>query len=212
MKNIGYSEFVKICRIFEPDTWSDWLSVKYDGVYIKPPASDIYLTPEERSILTEHPTYDLTKPALSFPCSLEELRAFDEYQRLGLDFDGAYVDGKQAVPASESVTPTVMLLTSSPQAEPTIGLGWKVLKPKKWPGYRKPLYDVVKAAHAAGSPRPKAIDILDAFRKNKPLVILCVSSDSIDYQNGNGKKVTADLDAIRVAIGRITQIVKDSDD
>lgn len=79
-------------------------------------------------------------------------------------------------------------------------------KPQRLQGYGPSLYGVLKAAHAAGLPRPTARDVLDTFSKNKPDGILCVSSDSIDYQNGNGKKVTADMDAIRKTIGRLTLI------
>lgn len=121
-------------------------------------------------------------------------------------------------PASEPVTPIAMPTwppaaeapASKPQAAPPSGPGWTLNKPKRYQGYGKPLYDVLKAAHAAGLPRPTAIDVLDAFAKNRPLGILGVTHDSMDYQNGNGIKVTADLDAIRAAIGRLTRIADDS--
>lgn len=113
----------------------------------------------------------------------------------------------------EPVPPTAAL--PLPPAEvpvskpPASGPRWMLRKPKRFQGYGPPLYSVLKAAHAAGLPRPTARYVLDEFTKNKPIVILCVSSDSMDYQNGNGDKVTADLDAIRVAIGRLTQIADD---
>lgn len=81
--------------------------------------------------------------------------------------------------------------------------GWTLKKPERYQGYGKPLYDVMKAAHAAGSSRPTALDVLGAFAKNKPLGILSVTSSTMDYENGKGEKVTADLDAIRKAIGRL---------
>ena len=108
MKNIGYSEFIKLCRISEPDNWSDELSVKFDGVYIKSPTPELSLTPEERSILTEHPRHDLTKPALSFPCSLEELQAFDEFLCLGLDLDGVDEHAQQEAPPYDPILPAAL--------------------------------------------------------------------------------------------------------
>lgn len=97
MKKIGYSEFVKLCNVWDPEGWSGWLSVRFDGVYVKPLPQGLDLTPAERSILTEHPLYDLTKPVLAFPCTLEELQAFDESQGLGLGVDGMAKSAKQPV-------------------------------------------------------------------------------------------------------------------
>lgn len=106
MKNIGYSEFVLLCNVCDPEDWSGWLSVRPDGVYIKPLPVGFDATPLERSTWTEHPLYDLTKPVLAFPCNWEELRAFDESQRLGLELDGAYEDAHQAVLTGDLRTPS----------------------------------------------------------------------------------------------------------
>jgi hypothetical protein len=96
MKNIGYSQFVEICEIFEPEKWCDWLVLKHDGVYIAPLEDlDNYLTPTERSILSKHPTGDLTKPALSFPCDLAQLRLFLEEQGIGAFIPSKYVADNQ---------------------------------------------------------------------------------------------------------------------
>ena len=196
MKNIGYSEFVKICGIFEPDKWSDWLSVKFDGVYIKPPASDIYLTPEERSILTEHPTYDLTKPALSFPCSLQELQAFDEYQRLGLDLDGAYEDSQQAAPFSERTPATALpvdLLTT-----------WSLTRPQRSDALTCAIYAVLKDAHDANGPRPFPRDVMALCFKKRPHDVIEVTHDEIKFYDSNGDAETASVEAVRKRIERMT--------
>lgn len=73
---IGYSDFVKLCRVDDPKTWIEWLSVEPDGVYVK--VFPDWLTPEERAVLSEHPTGNLKEPALKFPCTLKELETFLE--------------------------------------------------------------------------------------------------------------------------------------
>lgn len=75
---IGYSDFVLLCKVNDPDTWCGWLSVRADGVYVKVPDEALNLTAHERAVLTEHPTGNLSEPALRFPCSLKELRQFLE--------------------------------------------------------------------------------------------------------------------------------------
>lgn len=91
MKNIGYSDFIRICQIERIDTWCDWLSIRPDGVYVEPPGDDVELTPEERATLTEHPTGNLNEPALSFPCDVSTLAAFLERQEIGVAIDDAYL-------------------------------------------------------------------------------------------------------------------------
>lgn len=93
MKNIGYSDFVRICQIERgDDTWCDWLELRKDGVYVKEPDSDVYLTPEEYAVLTEHPTGNLNEPALRFPCSAEELIVFLASQAIGVEIDDIYLE------------------------------------------------------------------------------------------------------------------------
>lgn len=36
MKNIGYSEFVRLCNVEDPEEWCDWLLLCPDGIYVKP--------------------------------------------------------------------------------------------------------------------------------------------------------------------------------
>lgn len=93
-------------------------------------------------------------------------------------------------------------LTSS-VVTPESGLNWKLKTPKRFQDYGKPLYDVMKAAYDAGLPLPSARYVLDAFAKEKPLGISKVMFDSMDYLNSNGEEETANVDAIRKAIGRL---------
>ena len=73
---IGYAKFVVICDIDEPENWVPWLSVRQDGVYIKPPSSEGYFTSNERATQTEHPTENLLEPVLAFPCSESDFLKF----------------------------------------------------------------------------------------------------------------------------------------
>lgn len=77
MIQVGYADFIKLCRVHTPTDWHDY-EVKKDGVYIVPPPDDICILPTERAALSKHPYNDLKKPALAFPCSLEQLQRFLE--------------------------------------------------------------------------------------------------------------------------------------
>ncbi len=75
---LGYSDFVLLCRVDNPADWVDWLELRQDGVYVKEPCSGI--TFAERAVLSRHPTGDLSKPVLEFPCLLTEFQRFLEDQ------------------------------------------------------------------------------------------------------------------------------------
>lgn len=106
MKKIGYSDFIRICQIERVDTWCDWLSLREDGVYVKKPDDDVALTPDERAVLTEHPTGNLDEPALSFPCDISTLKDFLEKQEIGGVIDDVYMGsvGYQARTSPELAT------------------------------------------------------------------------------------------------------------
>ena len=75
---IGYSDFTKLLRVEDPESWVDWLIVRKDGVYVKEPPPG--LTADERSVLSQHSKGNLELPALSFPCDLTDLQKFLEEQ------------------------------------------------------------------------------------------------------------------------------------
>jgi|WetSurMetagenome_2_1015567.scaffolds.fasta_scaffold560093_2 hypothetical protein len=78
MISIGYSEFIRLCRVKDVHDWMPCLEVRHDGVWVVPPEDDLCLSPNERAIVSQHPDKDLTKPSLRFPCSLKELQGFLE--------------------------------------------------------------------------------------------------------------------------------------
>lgn len=79
---IGYSDFIRLLNVNDPRTFIPDREVRFDGVYVIPPAPSILLTPHERATLSEHPTSDLSKPALPFPCTWKELEDFIDREGL----------------------------------------------------------------------------------------------------------------------------------
>jgi hypothetical protein len=97
-----------------------------------------------------------------------------------------------------SGSPTVSV--KSEAVEPS----WPLTMPKRFPGYSKPLYDYLKAAHVAGKPCPTVRNVLDDWKLNKPADVAKVVSDGLHYFDANGDTKLADLAAIRKAIERMT--------
>ena len=73
---IGYSDFIEICEIEDPDDFYVNHEVRADGVYVKLPRGGPVLTPNERSALTQHSTGNLNEATLPFPCSIEQFRKY----------------------------------------------------------------------------------------------------------------------------------------
>lgn len=82
-------------------------------------------------------------------------------------------------------------------------MNWTLIKPQRFPGYRKPLYDLLKAAHTAGQSCPKARDVLDKWKENPPPDVATVTDNGLKYYGANGNTKPADLEAIRKAIDRM---------
>jgi len=80
MVTIGYADFIKLFRVDNPDEY-DRFAIKGDGVYVRQPneIEKLNLIPTELAELTMHPTGDLSKPVLVFPCSMDELKEFVEF-------------------------------------------------------------------------------------------------------------------------------------
>lgn len=83
--------------------------------------------------------------------------------------------------------------------------GWTLTKPKRPQGYGAPLYSLLRAAHTAGEPCPKARDVLEAWKRGLPSEVYEVMKDGLKYFDANGDLKTADRDAIRKAIDRMTR-------
>ena len=74
----------------------------------------------------------------------------------------------------------------------------------RFQGYNRPLYELLKAAHAAHQPRPSARDVLDAWRQARPAEVREVLPDELKYDAADGTTKVADLAALRKAINRLT--------
>jgi hypothetical protein len=93
---------------------------------------------------------------------------------------------------------------SQQQAIGASGGVWAMVRPERFPGYRKPLYDLLKTANIAGEPRPTARDVLDRWKHKPPPDVPEVMSDGLKYFDANGDTKTADLKAIQQAIKNLT--------
>lgn len=89
----------------------------------------------------------------------------------------------QPAPAQTPATPAWSLITSLARS----------------PGYRWPLYQFLKAAHAAGKPCPKAREVLEGWKSNTPPE-LEVMTDGVKYSDAQGSTKEADLKAIQQSI------------
>ena len=103
-------------------------------------------------------------------------------------------------PQAATPSPAPVGMTAS---DGTAKPAWSLKRPERFPGYRKPLYDFLKAAHAAGQPKPGARDVLDKWKENPPPDVATVTDNGLKYYDAKGNTKPADLDAIRKAIDRI---------
>lgn len=104
----------------------------------------------------------------------------------------------EAATVDSAITPPTM--PEGAKQGPT----WSVRRPLRDRGYNPPLYRFLVEAHREGRPRPKARDVLEAWRSNPPAEIAKMLADGFDYYNAEGDTESASLDAIRKAIKRMT--------
>lgn len=161
-----------------------------------------------------HLPFEMTKPICVRVADVN-----DWAKRTGCDWQWISPNAKTSVTgvaaeaascAATVATPTLLpsivaVITPEPVKATGAGPGWHLTEPKRYQGYGKPLYDLLKAAHIARQPCPKARDVLDAWKKNPPFGVTEVMVDGIKYYDAKGNTKTADLDAIRAAINRMTQ-------
>jgi hypothetical protein len=96
-------------------------------------------------------------------------------------------------------------VTVQPNVAPTPApVAWTLAKPQRFPGYSRPLYELLRRAHVAGANRPTARDVLDAWQRQRPTEVLEVTADEVKFYDNGGNIHTADTRAITKAIGRMT--------
>jgi len=89
MEMIGYDDFIKLF----PGSAQEWGDIglkivdKKEIYVVPPPDEDCHLlTDDEIVALTQHPSKDLSKPVLTFPCTLDEFDSFIKF----FGFKGCY--------------------------------------------------------------------------------------------------------------------------
>lgn len=93
----------------------------------------------------------------------------------------------------------------SASGEPVGKGGWRLKASiARAPGYRWPLYQVLRAAHLAGKPCPKARAVLDIWSENPPPEVQ-VMSDGVKYNDGLGNPKEANLKAIQQSIKNLLE-------
>ncbi len=98
---------------------------------------------------------------------------------------------------------------SKPSMESNVA-PWALREPERYQGYAKPLYDVLKAAHDAGRCLPKARDVLDIWKNNKPPEVMEVLSDGIKYYDSSNNAKQIGVRSVQKTIDRLAQLAPDS--
>lgn len=101
------------------------------------------------------------------------------------------------------VTPAPGFESPAP-AVPVAAESWHLKEPERERGYNYELYRILKAAHDAGKPCPKARDVLDSWGANRPPNISEVMPDGFKYLDPKGNTKAADLELLRKTIDRMT--------
>lgn len=88
---LGYAEFMEFAEAdysghLDPENFGSGFEIKADGIYVKKLPEGIDLTTKELGALTRHPRGRLNDPALGFPFTPRELKAFFDWAaRVGHD-------------------------------------------------------------------------------------------------------------------------------
>lgn len=111
-----------------------------------------------------------------------------------------WVPDAPAQPQAATPAPVVAVGASDGVEPEKAGPVWRLKASiQRAPGYRWPLYQVLKAASIAGQPCPKARDVLNIWGLNPPPDVQ-VMPDGVKYNDGLGNPKEADLKAIGQAI------------
>ena len=131
-------------------------------------------------------------------------------------FTASIAKPPQKAPATDAAKPAPEVTDQTEAVEPAsdgpakpAAPAWSLKRPERFQGYGKPLYDLLKAVHAAGQPKPSARDVLDRWKEKPPPDVAEVTDNGLKYYDAQGNTKPADLEAIRKAIGRMTKRAPD---
>lgn len=120
----------------------------------------------------------------------------------------AEVNATSLYPFTKPPEQTVLAEASPAQGLPGLVFSqpWTVTTPQRYCGYTAPLHRLLTTALREGRARPTAREVLEEWLKKQPHEIAKVLPDGIDYYDSKGNTKPADLDAIRLAIHRMTSV------
>lgn len=119
--------------------------------------------------------------------------------------DKLRVRSESLVQILRAACPAEALHAKAPHESEAKAASWELKKPQRFNAYSYPLFLLLQSFQRAGKPRPTARDVLACWGgESKPDDVIEVMNDGIKYQNNVGDVKVADLDAIRKAIGRMT--------
>lgn len=206
---IRYDDFVRLCNVDDPRDFAGF-QVRPHGLYVNLPPDNAVLLAGERAVLSWHPTGRYDEPALPLPCTFNEMQTFIAEAGLLGAIDEFELEAQTQAPTQTATTAPMANANDAPALSTTAPAWSLITSLTRTPGYRWPLYQFLKNAHAAGQPCPTAQDVLDAW-KLKPLpgmsVIRVGRYEKLEYQLEHGGKKNADLKAVQAAIkGLIVRI------
>lgn len=111
--------------------------------------------------------------------------------------DGTQVASMKA--AAHSLTSKAM---QQPQ-EPDV-IAWNLRRPNRMDTLQAMIYRVIKTAHDAGRPRPRARELMDEIAAAKPSDFIQIIGGDLEYYDSGGNSKIATAQAIEKRIDRIT--------
>lgn len=101
--------------------------------------------------------------------------------------------------AAHSLTSKAM---QQPQ-EPDV-IAWDLRRPNRMDTLQAMIYRVIKTAHDAGRPKPRAREVMDEIAAAKPSDFIQIIGGDLEYYDSDGNSKTATAQAIEKRIGRLT--------
>jgi hypothetical protein len=84
---VGYSDFLQLFNVDDPNDWEPNLRVCRSGVFVKDESDDLPLPKDIQVELSRHPDGDPRKPIIEFPTTLGEI-----WSRIGIPYSIDTVD------------------------------------------------------------------------------------------------------------------------
>lgn len=134
--------------------------------------------------------------------------AYIEKNLVNLVFEGCGIQSQSVLdtPASVLATSTFRSTSTVPQsiALPlAVKPSWSIEKPKRRDPLTGALMTLLTTIKSEGNARPKARDILDSFKVNKPAEVLEVLGDELKHYTTNGKTKIVTLGSLQKRLNKL---------